>query len=547
MNRNIDANLSRHHISGYMACCRCASFDVVGEVKRRQGEMKSDRFNNKRIAKNTILLYIRQILTMVVSLYTSRVVLNALGVDDYGIYNVVGGVVLMFAFLNSTMASASQRFLAYDIAQGNEQRLKQTFGLTFLSYIIVAVIAIVLCESVAVWFLNTKLNIPADRMEAANWVLQCSIFMFVLNILTTPFLSAIIARERMGVYAYASIVDALLKLIAVYILTVIPSDKMKAYGLLMLAVTFSMTVFYTIYCRGRFCECKCLYYYEKRRLREMFSFAGWNVLGSIANITRSQGINIVLNIFFNPAVNAARGIAYHVNSAIASFSNNFYTAVRPQIIKTFAVKEYEQMFNIIFYSSRLAYYLLFIISLPVLLLTDELLTYWLVNPPELSVLFVQLTIVNSLIEVLNYPLVNGLQACGKIRGYQIFISISYLMVLPIAFYLYKLGYPPETAMVVNIIIVAACSIPRLLFCRKYIGLNILEYCKKVIGRIFIVTICGYYFGCYISSFEIISKGWSFIFKALSILLVSTMIILLLGITRIEKANIYKLFKSKIIK
>ena len=230
-----------------------------------------------------------------------------------------------------------------------------------------------------------------------------------------------------------------------------------------------------------------------------------------------------------------------------SFSNNFYTAVRPQIIKTFAVKEYEQMFNIIFYSSRLAYYLLFIISLPVLLLTDELLTYWLVNPPELSVLFVQLTIVNSLIEVLNYPLVNGLQACGKIRGYQIFISISYLMVLPIAFYLYKLGYPPETAMVVNIIIVAACSIPRLLFCRKYIGLNILEYCKKVIGRIFIVTICGYYFGCYISSFEIISKGWSFIFKALSILLVSTMIILLLGITRIEKANIYKLFKSKIIK
>lgn len=507
--------------------------------------MKSDRFNNKRIAKNTILLYIRQILTMVVSLYTSRVVLNALGVDDYGIYNVVGGVVLMFAFLNSTMASASQRFLAYDIAQGNEQRLKQTFGLTFLSYIIVAVIAIVLCESVAVWFLNTKLNIPADRIEAANWVLQCSIFMFVLNILTTPFLSAIIARERMGVYAYASIVDALLKLIAVYMLTVIPSDKMKVYGLLMLAVTFSMTAFYAIYCRGRFCECKCLYYYEKRRLREMFSFAGWNVLGSIANITRSQGINIVLNIFFNPAVNAARGIAYHVNSAIASFSNNFYTAVRPQIIKTFAVKEYEQMFNIIFYSSRLAYYLLFIISLPVLLLTDELLTYWLVNPPELSVLFVQLTIVNSLIEVLNYPLVNGLQACGKIRGYQIFISVSYLMVLPIAFCLYKLGYPPETAMVVNIVIVTSCSIPRLLFCKKYIRLDILEYCKNVIVRIFIVTILGLIIGDWMNSIHFLEGIFDFILKIFLMFFEEGLLILLFGVTTCERKKIVTSLKVKI--
>lgn len=369
--------------------------------------------------------------------------------------------------------------------------------------------------------------------------------MFVLNILTTPFLSAIIARERMGVYAYASIIDALLKLIAVFMLTVIPFDKMKVYGLLMLVVTFSMTAFYAIYCRTRFCECKSLYYYEKRGLREMFSFAGWNVLGSIANITRSQGINIVLNIFFNPAVNAARGIAYHVNSAIASFSNNFYTAVRPQIIKTFAVREYEQMFNIIFYSSRLAYYLLFIISLPVLLLTDELLTYWLVNPPELSVLFVQLTIVNSLIEVLNYPLVNGLQACGKIRGYQIFISVSYLMVLPIAFYLYKLGYPPETAMVVNIIIVAACSIPRLLFCRKYIGLNILEYFKKVIARILVVTILGLIIGNRVI-FSHISEGLlDFILKVILIIVVLVFLIIVFGVTACERMKISTMIKMKI--
>lgn len=501
--------------------------------------------NNKRIAKNTLLLYFRQIFTMAVSLYTSRIVLNALGIDDYGIYNVVGGVVLMFAFLNSTMASASQRFLAFDIAKGDENRLKQTFGLTLLSYAIVAIIAVVLCESVAVWFLNTQMNIPFHRMEAANWVLQCSIFMFVINIMTTPYLSAIIARERMGVYAYASIVDALLKLTAVYTLTVIPLDKMKVYGVLMLVVTSSMTIFYIVYCRRYFVECTCHFYYDKKRLWEMFSFAGWNVLGSIANIMRSQGINIVLNIFFNPAVNAARGIAFHVNSAIASFSNNFYTAVRPQIIKTYAMQQYEQMFNIIFYSSRLAYYLLFLISLPVLLLTDEILKLWLVTPPPLSTLFVQLTVLNSLLEVLNFPLVNGLQACGKIRGYQIFISISYLMVLPVSYLFYKIGYPAETSMIVNIVIVAACAIPRLMFCKKYIGLSIMLYCKKILIKIFLVSALGYAIGVYIVSLHMPLGVVNLLEKIVLIVLEAFFVIGTFGITPKERVKVFTLMKLMI--
>lgn len=500
--------------------------------------------NNKRIAKNTLLLYFRQLFTMAVSLYTSRIVLNALGVDDYGIYNVVGGVVLMFAFLSSTMASASQRFLAFDIAQGEDGRLKQTFGLTFLFYVIVAVIAVVSCESIAVWFLNTQMNIPAHRINAANWVLQCSILMFVCNIMATPYMSVIVARERMGVYAYASIADAMLKLTAVYVLTIIPFDKMKVYAMLTFVATLLMTLFYAIYCKFRFAECSCHFFYDRRRLREMFSFAGWNVLGSIANIMRSQGINIVLNIFFNPAVNAARGIAFHVNSAIGSFSNNFYTAVRPQIIKTYAVQQYEKMFDIIFYSSRLAYYLLFLISLPVLLLTDELLRYWLVTPPPLSVLFVQLTIINSLLEVLNFPLVNGLQACGKIRGYQTFISVSYLMVLPISYLFYKIGYPAETSMIVNIVIVAACGIPRLLFCKKYIGLSIYLYWKNVLIKIIVVTIIGYIMGRKIVS-DSITQDFIDVFIKISLILLNTIIIVILfGITNKEKRRILEFIKIK---
>lgn len=500
---------------------------------------------NKRIAKNTLLLYFRQMFTMAVSLYTSRIVLNTLGVEDYGIYNVVGGIVLMFAFLNSTMASASQRFLAFDIAKGDEKRLKQTFGLMLLSYAIVAIIAIALCESVAVWFLNTQMNIPFNRMDAANWVLQCSILMFVINVMTTPYQSTIIARERMGVYAYASIVDALMKLTAVYMLTVTPFDKMKVYGVLMLVVTLSMTSFYIFYCRHHFVECTSRFYYDIKRLREMFSFAGWNVLGSIANVMRSQGINIVLNIFFNPAVNAARGIAFHVNSAIASFSNNFYTAVRPQIIKTYAMRQYELMFDIIFYSSRLAYYLLFLISLPVLLLTNEILKLWLVTPPPLSTLFVQLTVLNSLLEVLNFPLVNGLQACGKIRGYQIFISTSYLMVLPVSYLFYKMGYPAETSMIVNIVIVAACAIPRLAFCKKYIGLPIFLYCKNVFFRIIIVSILSYLIGSYIVSFSIFQSVIDFWVKVVLLILEAFIVIGLLGISLQEKRKIIVWLKFKI--
>ena len=499
--------------------------------------------NNKRIAKNTIALYFRQILTMFVSLYTSRVVLHTLGVVDYGIYNVVGGVVLMFNFLSSTMASASQRYLAIDLANGDNERLKQTFSLTMLSYFIIVFVAVVLCETVAVWFLNTKMIIPEERIVAANWVLQFSVLSFIVRLLSTPYMSVIIARERMGIYAYVSIAEAVLKLLMVFLLVSIEWDKLIVYSILMFVVVLSVNLYYRYYCIKRFGECSYSFFFDGKRLGEMFSFAGWNVMGAIANILRSQGINVVLNLFFSPAINAARGIAYQVNAAIISFSNNFYTAVRPQIIKQYAANHSDEMFKMIFYSSKLAYYLLFMISLPIIVETDDILTLWLVTPPDYTVIFIRLVVINSLIEVLNLPLVTGLQACGKIRAYQIYISTTYLLVLPISYLLYCHGYPPETAMIVNLVVVLLGIIPRLAFCVKYIDLPVWGYTKNVLLRIAIVTLASLSVYPIVSSLNISGLLTGLLINTTLCLMVSGVVVLFIGLNKPERAKLYSIARN----
>ena len=449
--------------------------------------MASTSDNNKRIAKNTLMLYFRMIFLMLVSLYTSRVVLNALGVEDYGIYNVVGGIVTMFSFITSTMASASQRFLSYDLAKNDPVRLRQTFSLVVLSYIILIVITIVLSESIAVWFLNTKMNIPAERLNAANWVLQFSIFSFVMNILSAPYMAVIISRERMGVYAYASIVEAVLKLLIVYMLTVIAFDKLKVYAVLMFLSTVSITTFYRIYCKRKFPESHYSFFYDGKRLRELCSFAAWNIIGAVANVLRSQGLNILLNLFFNPAINAARGIAYQVNSAVTNFSNNFYTAVRPQLTKNFAANKIDDLLSLGLNSSRYAYYLILLLSVPILIETEEILVLWLKLVPDYTVIFVRITLVQSILEVLAMPLTFMLQAAGKIKGIQLSVSILYLLNIPISYLLLKQGMPPTIVFYVNMILVAISFIPRLVNCKIILKMSVLGYFRRVISRIAVST------------------------------------------------------------
>lgn len=453
--------------------------------------------NNKRIAKNTLLLYIRHLLIMAVSLYTSRVILITLGVTDYGIYNVVGGVVTMFSFLTSTMASASQRYLSYDLGNNNDNRLKETFSLIFLTYVLIAFVTIVLTESIAVWFLNNKMTIPQDRMFAANWVLQFSILTYIANLFSAPYLSVIISHEKMNVYAYISIVDVLMKLLVVYLLSAFTYDKLILYSILLFFSSLITTSCYALYCRFNFAESHYVYFYDWTRLKEMLTFAWWNMIGTVANLLRGQGINILLNMFFNPTINAARGVAYQVNSAVKSFANNFYTAVRPQIYKSYAAGEKESMLSLILMSSRLAFYLLLLISLPIIINVDQILDIWLINPPRYATLFVQIVLFTALIEVFSFPLGAGMQATGNIKFYQIVVSGFYLLNIPISYYLLSKGLPPETVMYVNLILVIIDIIPRLWFCKKNYNLPMKRFVFDVLLKVWLIALTGYVIGHYL--------------------------------------------------
>ena len=499
--------------------------------------------NTSRIAKNTLLLYFRQILIMLVSLYTVRVVLNVLGAEDYGIYNVTAGVVTMFGFLTSTMASASQRYLAVDLTTGDLNKQKQTFGLILLTYILLTIITVILAESVAVWFLNAKMTIPDERMYAANWVLQSAILTFVVHIMATPYMSAIIAHEKMNIYAYVSIADAALKLAIVFIIKVISYDKLIFYAFLLFASSVLTTLLYIMYCRKFFPECKASFFYEKKQMKEMTAFAWWNMIGSLAHMLRSQGINVLLNLFFNPMVNAARAVAYQINNALTSLSNNFYTAVKPQIIKSYATGELDRMIKLITSSSRFAFLLVFLMTLPLFLNMDFILKLWLVNPPEYASLFAKLVLINTLLEVFNMPLVAGLHATGNIKKYQIIVSGINLMNMPISYVLLKIGFPPETTLIVNILLVAIALIPRLLICKKYYSINIKEFVVNVIVRVFIVAALCFISGYYLLKLFDEIDTLNFVLFTLTLVIVVIPVIYFLGFTKIEQTFIKNKFSD----
>lgn len=322
--------------------------------------MSDTSANNKRIAKNTLMLYIRMLFTMAVSLFTSRVVLNTLGVEDYGIQNVVGGVISMFTFINGGMVSSTQRYLNFEIVKGNADRLRSVFNTALQIHALIALVIIILGETVGLWFLLEKLVIPEERMTAAMWVYQCSIIACAVNILSVPYNADIIAHEKMSAFAYISILDVTLKLVIVYLLVVSPIDKLIAYAILTLLVQLLIRYVYTRYCNKHFQESFVEWRFNKPLFKEMLSFAGWSFLGNLAAILYTQGLNMMLNIFFGPVVNAARGIAVQVQSAVHQFVSGFQTALNPQITKNYASGDLEQMHSLMFRSARFSFLLLFL-------------------------------------------------------------------------------------------------------------------------------------------------------------------------------------------
>ncbi len=428
---------------------------------------------------------------MGVSLFTVRVVLDTLGIVDYGLYNVVGGVVTMFSFISGTMASASQRFFAFEIGRKDYDQLKKTFSITMTIYFMIAVIILLLAETLGLWFLNNKMTIPPERMEASHWVYQFSILSFMMTMFTIPYNASIIAHEKMNVYAWVSIIEVSLKLLIVYLLILFSFDKLKLYAVLMFAVTTIITFIYRTYSKRKFQECRYSFYWHNPLFLEIVGFSGWNLWGALASIIKNQGINILLNVFFNPIVNAARGIAYQVNGAIYQFVNNFTTAVNPQITKYYAAGEKKQMFNLVFRSSKFSYFLLFIISMPLLLETNFILSIWLKQVPEFTILFTRLVIINGLVDSISSSLITSALATGKIKKYQMVVGGTMLLNLPVSYLFLKLGFASEVTMYIAIIIAVVNLFFRLFMLKSMIQFPLKYFISEVLIKIVSSSLLAY--------------------------------------------------------
>ena len=454
--------------------------------------------NNKRIAKNTLLLYFRMLLTMAISLYTSRVVLHVLGIEDFGIYNVVGGVVAMFSVISGSLSAAISRFITYELGKGDKEKLVRIFSSSITIQLGLGLVIIILAEVIGVWFLNEKMSIPENRMYAANWVFQLSILTFVINLISVPYNAAIIAHEKMSAFAYISILEVVAKLIVVYMLLLSPIDKLIFYAILMASVALIIRFVYGFYCKRNFEECTYHFILDKELLKKMFGFAGWNFIGASSAVLRDQGGNIVINLFCGPAVNAARGIAYQVNNAISGFVNNFMTALNPQITKSYAAGEKEYMMTLIYQGARLSFYILLILSLPVIVNAHYILTLWLKIVPEHTTLFVQLVLIFAMSESISNPLITAMLATGKIRNYQIIVGGLQMMNLPISYVLLRYGCIPETVLIVAICISQCCLAARLYMLRGMIGLSVREYLSKVYFNVLAVTVLSAVIPCILS-------------------------------------------------
>lgn len=445
--------------------------------------------NNKRIAKNTIVLYLRMLLTLVIGLYTSRVVLNTLGVTDYGIYNVVGGVIAMLNFLTSSMGAASSRFITYDLGKGDMAIMKRTFGNIKTIHLLIAIIIFIFGETVGLWFVLNKMQIPIERMNAALWVYQISIFTSMLSVISVPYNSAIIAHEHMKAFAYIGVVDAVLKLGIVYLLYIIPYDKLIVYAILFFCVLAFDRIIYSLYCTRHFEETRTNFAFDKKVFKEIFSFAGWTMNGCLAGVGATQGVNILLYLFFGPAVNAARGIAVEVQTGVQSFCYKFQMALNPQLTKCYAQNNLHDMHRLLKVSSKFSFYLLLFLSFPIIFETPLILKWWLNTVPEHTINFVRLILCLTLLIALSNPLVVSVHSTGRIKRFQIIEGCILLCILPIDYFILKIfDVVPEIVFCIHIIIELCAQYARVRIVLPMIEMDIVSYFKEVILPIFKVLI-----------------------------------------------------------
>lgn len=442
---------------------------------------------NKRIAKNSAILYIRTIITMAIGFVSSRVILANLGIQDYGIYNVVGGITSMFVFLNSTMSVSTSRFLTFELGTGNKDKLKLIYSQAKLIHYVIAALVLVLIEGVGIWLIYNKLSIPANRLDATFWILHTSALGTILGIMSTPDSALVVSHERMSFFAYVSLADSVLRLAAAFFISFVSSDRLIWYACLILLVFGIDRICYWAYCKINFVESRGKLVYSKHIFRQMLCFAGWNILGNLANMTREQGLTILINIFTNPAVNAARAVTTQISNSISSFAFNVRTAVNPQITKSYAEGDYEYMHKLIVFSSISCFYILLIMFVPLFFFADTLFKIWLVEVPQYTAEFFRLALIGALISSFCNPLIIGIHATGNIRKFQIFEGIMLMTTLPLSYLFLSLGYSPTwtylAIIVSNILVITSDAIiilPAIQFSRRKYFENIIWKAIKII-------------------------------------------------------------------
>ncbi|MET6759749.1 lipopolysaccharide biosynthesis protein [Pseudoalteromonas sp. NCIMB_1079] len=453
---------------------------------------------NKRVIKNTLFLYIRMILVLGISLYTSRLVLDALGIEDYGIYNVVAGIVTMMSFMTGAMSASTQRFLSYEHGSATN-RVKDIFKMSVNIHAVIFILVVVLMESIGLWFLNNKLNIPAERLYAANWAYQCALISFGFSIMGIPYIASIISNEKMGAFAYIGVLEVSLKLIVAFTLYLSLGDNLVVYSILIVFSSAFIWSLYFLFCKYKIEDTKYALFWDMDLFKKLLGFTGWNLIGNIAVVTMNQGLNVLLNIFFGPALNASRAISNQVNMAIRSFSSNLQMSMNPLITKSYASGEHEYMQSLILKGSKYSFFLLLILTLPVLLQTEQILSIWLGQLPEKVIIFCQLSLVDSLVISLSGALIVGAQANGNIKIYQIVTGGVLLLNLPLSYLLFVYGAKPEAAMALMVVISTIAFSVRLLFMRKMIGLSIRVYCRVVLSRVFLVALFSFLIMWYLDS------------------------------------------------
>lgn len=506
--------------------------------------MSDTSVNNKRIAKNTLLLYVRLFITMAIGLFTSRVVLNTLGVSDYGVYNVVAGFVTMFSLLTGSLSAAISRFLTYNLGKGDLKKLQVVFSTSITIMIAMAIIVILFAELFGLWFLNSQLNIPDGRMEAANWVFHLAVISFAINLISAPYNASIISHERMDAYAYISIIEVTLKLVIVYMLYISPFDKLVTFSFLLLVVSIVIRSVYGLYCSKMFAECHYSFVFDKSLLKEMGNFAGWNLMGSGAYLFNTQGVNIVTNIFFGVTTNAARGIANQVEGIAKQFVANFTIAINPQITKSYAIGDINYMHSLICRGAKFSYLLMLFFVVPFMFETETIMRLWLkIYPPE-APLFLRLSMIGTMFDMLGNSTANAAWATGNIKKYYIIIGTVGSLVFPISWICFLFGAPAYSSYIVFIVIYIILMILKVYIIKSLVCFDPKMFYKEVLLRIAPTTIIAF-----VLPFILYFALSSGLCKTLTVVVISEvsvgLSILLIALTASERNKILSVIKRKI--